>query len=70
MKKNKKNYNYTAYQKQKDKSVGKQQNATSGFRRMFNKERKAKNRQALQKLRQGKEVEFESEKNNVNWYFW
>ena len=68
-KKNKKYYNFTEYQKRKDWHPKTGQNASSGYRKMFNKELKAKNRHVLQRILQGDDVEFIVEIKDVNWYW-
>lgn len=70
--KTKKFYNFTKKQKQRDRTKnGKQNwNAPSWYRKMFNDELKAQQKQTLRKILQGREVEFPVFKRNVRWYYW
>ncbi len=67
--KNKKFYNFTEKQIRRDRTRKTfYWTVPKSFRQIFNKEKKAKNRQALRKLLQGKEVFFEKETNDVRWW--
>jgi hypothetical protein len=68
-KKNKKFYNFTEKQKRKDRSLSRLDYAPSSMRKIFNTEKKAKNKNALRKIFTGIEVEFQHEKKNVNWWY-
>ena len=69
-KKNKKYYNFTEYQKRRDGSLKHEDNnADSGFRKVFNEERKARNRHTLNRILQGDEMEFPVERKDVNWWY-
>lgn len=68
-KKNKKFYNFTEKQKRKDRSV-KRDLPPAGFRKLFNDERDAKNKQVLKKILDGKEVEFSVDKKCIGWWYW
>lgn len=67
--KNKKFYNFTEKQKRKDRTVSRDLPSAS-FRKDFNDEYKAKRKQALIKILQGKEVEFPIFVKNIGWYYW
>lgn len=61
-KKNKKFYNFTEKQKRKDRSV-KRDLPPAGFRKLFNDERDAKNKQILRKISMEKRSNLVSIKN-------
>lgn len=67
---NKKPYNYTEYQRRKDKSVGNHWTVPSSYRRLANSKMKAKSKATLHKFLRGEEVMFEVERRNILWNYW
>lgn len=68
-KKNKKFYNFTEYQKRKDRSLHHLDYAPSAYRKCFNRSTKANYRHLVRKIKQGFDIEFPVEKKNVNWFY-
>lgn len=73
-KKNKKFYNFTEYQKRRDRNrkmprfwLG---SVPSWHRRMHNGFRKSESKHILQQILKGKEVEFVPEKRTIQWEWW
>ena len=71
--KTKKFYNFTAKQKHRDRYKNGKQNwsVPAWYRKMFNRELKAKEKQATREINMGKEdVLYPVFKKNVRWYYW
>ncbi len=67
--KNKKFYNFTEKQKRKDRTVNRDLPSAS-YRKEFNDEFKAKRKQALIKILQGRDTEFPIFVKDIGWYYW